>query len=64
MERGRPGVGADPQAILSDPVQIDPAPPAQHLHGSGEQLIDERGVMGPEIGERMVVDGDAPGGQR
>ena len=60
-ERGRPGTGADAHAILSDAVQIDQALLTQHLHGLFEQRLHELGVVGPEIGERVVVDGDAPG---
>ena len=61
VKRGRSGTGADTHAILSDAVQIDPALLTQHLHGLFEQLLHDRGVIGPEIGERVVVDGDAPG---
>ena len=59
VKRGRTGVGADTHAILSDAVQIDPASLTQHLHGLFEQRLHDRGVIGTEIGERVVVDGDS-----
>src|SRR3954462_7047309 len=61
VKRGRSGAGADAHAILSDAVQIDQALLTQHLHGLLEQLLDERGVIGTEIGERVVIDRDASG---
>ena len=61
VKRGRSGAGADTHAVLSDAVQIDQASLTQHLHGLFEQLLNDRGVIGTEIGERVVVDGDSPG---
>ena len=63
-KRGRSGTGADAHAILSDAVQIDQASLTQHLNGLLEQLLDELEVVGTEIGERVVVDGDPPASQR
>ena len=60
-KRGRPGTGADTHAILSDAVQIDQTLLTQHLHGLFEQRLQELGVIGAEIGERVVVDGDSSG---
>ncbi len=60
-KRGRPGTGADAHAILGDAVQIDQALLTQHLHGMLEQRFQELGVVGTEIGERVIVDGNPSG---
>ena len=60
-KRGRPGTGANAHAILRDSVQIDQTLLTQHLHGLLEQWLQELGVVGAEIGERVVVDGDSSG---
>ena len=60
-ERGGPCTGADAHAVLRDAVQIDQTSFAQHLHGMLEQLPQELGAVGAEIGEGMVVDGDPTG---
>src|ERR1700678_2832989 len=60
VKRGRSGTGTYAHAILGDAVQVNQALLTQHLHGLFEQPLHEVGVVGTEIGERVVVDRHTP----
>ena len=51
--------GADAQAILGHPVEIDQVLLAEHGHGVGEQAIEELQVINAEVGQGVVIDEDA-----
>jgi hypothetical protein len=59
VERGGAGAGADAHAVLGDAVEIDQVLLAQHGHGLGQELIEEIDMAGAEVGQGVVVDGDA-----
>ena len=58
VEGGRPGAGADAQAVVGDAVQVNQPLLAEHGHRVGQQSVEQIDVADAEVGEGMVVDGD------
>src|SRR5262249_44000485 len=59
VEGGGPGAGADAHAVVGDAVEIDQPLLAEDGHRVGQQLIKQVEVANAEVGEGVVVDGDA-----
>src|SRR5262249_37709740 len=60
-EGGGAGAGADAHAVDGDAVEIDQILLAQDGDGVGQEPVEEVEVADPEVGEGVVVDGDAAG---
>jgi hypothetical protein len=59
VEGGGPGAGADAQAVVGDAVEVDQPLLAEHGHRVGQQPIEQIEVTDAEVGQGVVVDGDA-----
>ena len=59
MEGGGPGAGADAHAVVGDAVEVDQVLLAEHGHRVGQQPVEHVDVADAEVGEGVVVDGDA-----
>src|SRR5262249_33675428 len=59
MEGGGAGAGADAQAVVGDAVEIDQPLLAEHGDRVGQQPIEQVEGTDAEVGQGVVVDGDA-----
>src|SRR5262249_6761011 len=59
VERGGASAGADAQAVLGHAGEIDQGLLAQHGPGVRQEPVEEIDVSGTEVGQGVVVDGDA-----
>jgi len=63
-EGGSPGARTNPHPVLANTVQIDQPFPLKDGDGMREYFLQEVQVFNEEIGEQVVVKGDATASQR
>jgi hypothetical protein len=54
-EGSGPGTGADAQAVLGHPVEIDQVLFQQDGDAAGQQVVEELQVRDPEIGQGVII---------